>query len=83
MGKPKQYKLHTSDLLAIPEDRFDDFLIDLKKWHKIMRQTLGMLNNIAKFTGETEVPPDVGYMVWIDDGKHDGKVIIKQTKGKV
>ena len=82
MSKPKQYKLHTVDLLEIPEDRFDDFLIDLKKWHKIMRNTLNMLNVIAKATNQEEVPKELGYMVWIDDGKHDGKIIIKHAKGK-
>lgn len=73
---PKKYELHIADLLTIPEDRFDDFLVDLKKWHGACRATINMLNTIAGAVGEDKVAAKLTRMVWIDDGKHDGKVII-------
>lgn len=73
----KRYELNIADLLQIPEESFDNFLIDLKKWHRAARSTLNLLNTLAEATGEKDVPPAVTKMVWIDDGKHDGKIIIK------
>lgn len=79
MGKPKEYALNVQDLLQIPEDRFDDFLIDLKKWHGAVRNTVEMIETIAKATNKP-LPKEVVTMRWIDDGKHEGKIIIKSTK---
>ena len=76
----KRYELHIADLLAIPVNRFDDFLIDLKKWHKAARSTLEMINTIAAAAGESDVPAELAKMVWVDDGKHEGKVIIKSVE---
>lgn len=70
-----EYTLDIGDLLKIPEDRFDDFVIDLKKWHKSVKATVDTINEVAKAIGE---PPVVlGTMRWIDDGKHNGKITIE------
>lgn len=77
MSKPKEYKLKIDDLLQIPEDRFDDFLIDLKKWHSAVRNTKKMIETIAKATA-LPIPKEMLSMRWIDDGKHEGRIIISQ-----
>ena len=74
---PKEYKLNAQDLLQIPEDRFDDFLVDLKKWHGAARNTIKFIETIAKASNQP-MPKRLGTLRWIDDGKHDGKIIIKQ-----
>lgn len=78
MSKPKEYDLDIGDLIQIPEDRFDDFLIDLKKWHKSVRNTIKMLETIAKATNQP-MPRELLSLRWIDDGKHDGHIIIKSA----
>lgn len=74
MSEPIKYELEISNLLQIPEDRFDDFIIDLKKWHSSARKTVQVINAIADAIGQSQA--QLAKMVWIDDGKHDGKVII-------
>ena len=81
MSKPKEYQLNIGDILQIPEDSFDNFLIDLKKWHGAVRSTVGMLEAVAKATNQP-MPKELVTMKWIDDGKHEGKIIIKSAKLK-
>lgn len=71
-----RYELAIGDLLQIPDDRLDDFIVDLKKWHSAVRATLNLLDTIAEATGE-KPPSTMAKMTWIDDGKHDGKIIFK------
>lgn len=78
MSEPKRYELNIADILQIPEDRFDDFLFDLKKWHSIVRETVNILDTIADAIGEKHA--SLAKMIWIDDGKHDGKLIITAPK---
>lgn len=80
MSKPKRYELKViSDILEIPEASFDDFLTDLKKWHKAIRATYTLIKTLNDATGET-LPDNIITMVFIDDQKHDGKIIIKEAK---
>ena len=76
MGRPKEYTLNIQDILQIPEKSFDNFLIDLKKWHGAVRNTVNLLETIAKATNQP-IPKELVTMRWIDDGKHEGKIIIK------
>lgn len=74
----KRYKLtKIADLFEIPTERFDDFMVDLKMWHSAGRATKQLIDTIAEVVGE-EAPKDPITMVWIDDGKHEGKIIIKK-----
>lgn len=82
MSKPKDYILNIQDILQIPESSFDNFLVDLKKWHKAARDTVNLLEIIAKAT-DKPVPREFVTMRWIDDGKHDAKIIIKATKSEI
>jgi len=81
MSKIKEYQLNIDDLLQIPEDSFDDFLIDLKKWHRAVRSTVDVLEAVAKASNKP-MPKKLIAMKWIDDGKHEGKIIIKTTLKK-
>lgn len=81
MSQPtnKRYKLNLQDLLSIPEDRFDDFLVDLKTWHKAVRDFIGLIDATGKAKGmSTEDMLKATKLVWIDDGKHDGKIIVSR-----
>jgi hypothetical protein len=79
MSEPKRYELETmADLFKIPLSRFDDFMVDLKEWRKLGKQTTNMLNSFAKALGEPPVKAGIK-MHWIDDGKHDKKIIIATT----
>lgn len=72
----KIYKLRLmSDMFAIPEDRFDDFLIDLKQWHKVAGNFNELTKIVAKAANEP-LPEDYMIMKWKDDGIHKGKVTI-------
>ena len=78
MGKPKTYTLNIQDILQIPEESFDNFLTDLRLWHKSARNMVNLLNTIADATDQP-IPDEFVTMRWIDDGKHDGKIIIKSA----
>jgi hypothetical protein len=73
--EPKKYELNIKDLLQIPEDRFEDFIIDLVKWHSATRNFVKLLEELGK---AINTPDAIGHtkMIWIDDGKHEGKIII-------
>lgn len=84
MGKPtnKKFTLKLmSDMFAIPEERFDEFLVDLRKWHKIGKSFDGVVQSISKAVGE-KMPDDYMTMHWLDDGIHEGKtkIIINPPK---
>lgn len=79
MSKPKTYKLvHIQDILDIPEESFENFLIDLQKWHSVARDTKNLIDTVSEATG-IENKERIA-MNWIDDGKHEGRVIFK-SKG--
>lgn len=79
---PKVYELkRIEDLLDIPEARFDEFLLDLKLFTEAARTTRDFLKTLAEATGE-ELPKDFITMRWVDDGKREGKVVVKQSPAK-
>lgn len=82
MSKPtnKKYELNLQDLLAIPEDRFEDFIVDLRQWHKAVRNFVALINATGKAKGLSEDDMlKATKLVWIDDGKHDGKIIVNRS----
>lgn len=81
MSRPtnKRYELDLQSLLEIPEDRFADFLIDLKKWHSEVRNFINLIQATGKAKGmSAEEMLLATKLVWIDDGKHDGKIIVNR-----
>lgn len=79
---PKKYELKLmSDMLDIPEDRFEEFLIDLRKWHKVSIGFDKLFRETAKETNKA-IPKDYIAMRWVDDCIHDGpvKVIVEGKK---
>ena len=67
---------HISDILDIPEDKFEDFLIDFKKCYDISKN----LREITLILGdETDNKTFMPRMEWIDDGKHDSTVEVNLT----
>lgn len=76
MPKPKVYNLvHVEDLLNIPVEKIDDFIVDLKKWHSVTKNLKNLMHTVSDATGIKSVERIT--MNWIDDGKHDGYVTIK------
>lgn len=74
MSKPtnKTYTLKLmTDMYEIPEDRFDDFIIQLKKWHKETRSIKDLLETLGKTMG-MELPEEYGILKWLDDGIEEG-----------
>ena len=70
MSKPTEYRIdHVRDLLAIPDDKLDACLADLRLWVSEMRHLDGIMEslsdmykvNIAEITRE-------GF-IWVDDGE--------------
>ncbi len=78
--KVKKYEIkNLTDILSIPEESIDDFLIDLKSWYQLSRSFPPLLEEVGKIINP-ELQAKVGRpksMTWIDDGKHDARVHIK------
>ena len=74
----KRYTIEKiSDIFQIPEDRFDDFLVDFKSYYNMGQPMAKLIKEVAK-TGGVAVDVLPMHMVWVDDGKHDAKVIINE-----
>ncbi len=73
----KRYDIEKiTDIFAIPEDKFDEFLVDFKAYYQFGKNVSALIDEIAKTGGiSTETIPQK--MTWIDDGKHDAKIILK------
>lgn len=74
----KKYEIVTlRDILDIPEDRMDAFLVDLKMWHSTVSNTLKLIDEASKIVEpEKDIRTKVSKMVWIDDGKHNATLKI-------
>ena len=76
----KEYTIEKlSDILDIPEERIDDFLVELKDWYTLGKNTKDLVDTIGVAVGE-KVPAKLK-MRWIDDGKRSKRIVIAQ-KGK-
>jgi len=78
----KRYTIEKiTDIFQIPEDRFDDFLVDFKSYYQMGQSFPGLLEAVAKVGGiEANVIPQ--HMVWVDDGKHDATVKLSVANGE-
>ena len=78
MNLPKTYTIEKiADIFEIPEESFEDFLIDFKEFYNVGRNMTDLIYGAAKIIGTTvEVLPQK--MVWTDDKRHDVKVTILQ-----
>ncbi len=72
----QEYKIQKiTDIFLIPEDKFDDFLIDFKAYYHYGKSLASLIDVVAKAKGmDTKTIPQ--HMIWIDDGKHDAKIRI-------
>lgn len=71
---PKKYSIEKiTDILQIPEDSFDNFLIDLKEYYLFGKSMNELVDALGPLDG---VDPrlELKQLVWIDDGKHDMQV---------
>ena len=73
----KEYTInHISDILDIPEEKFDHFLIDLKSCYEASKN----MREIMLVCGDKQSNEEfLKEIVWIDDDKHDGKIQITVT----
>lgn len=76
-SKGDRYEIEKiTDIFAIPEERFNDFLADFKAYYLLGKSTSQLLDSVAAVVGiKSKSAP--GKMVWIDDGKHDVRAFIK------
>lgn len=75
----KRYEIDKiTDIFKIPEDKFEDFLVDFKSYYQFGLHLTTLIDEVAKAGGMvTNTVPQK--MVWIDDGKHDAKIILNPT----
>jgi hypothetical protein len=70
MNKPAEYRIeHVRDLLAIPQDKLDACLADLRLWVQQMRDFDGIMDGLSDLhkIKITEIINE-GF-IWVDDGK--------------
>jgi len=70
----KEYEIKRINyIFQIPEDKFDEFLVDFKAYYHFGRGFSSLVDTVAEATGViTKTAPQ--HMTWIDDGKHDAKI---------
>lgn len=69
-----------TDIFQIPEASFDNFIEDLRSYYSVGNGLIALIKASGKALG---TPVDIvpSKMTWIDDGKHEARVYIKQAKG--
>jgi len=70
MNNPTEYRIdHVRDLLAIPDDKLDACLADLRLWVSEMRHLDGIMESLSDLykVNITEITRE-GF-IWVDDGK--------------
>ena len=75
--EPKRYEIrHINDIFSVPEDRFDDFLVDLKSFYTLAKPMCDLVDTTAQTVGlNVSTMPES--FTWIDDGKHDATIRFK------
>lgn len=68
---------HISDILLIPDDKLDHFLIDLKTSVEMAKNMRGITEVLGDVSSLKEFFPK---MIWIDDDKHDSSIRIEITE---
>ena len=79
--KEKKHELKTiSDIVkVVNEKNVDNFLIDFGDWLNATLQ-VNSLNDTLSKVSKLKIIQDIDKMIWIDDGKNDGKIIIDIKK---
>lgn len=76
----KTYEIKAlSDIFQIPEDRLDAFFVELREWVDLGRPMYELSKTLTEALGEDAAQMQ---MKWIDDGKHDKKIVIEAKVGK-
>lgn len=65
---------HISDVLAIPEDKFEEFLVDFRSFYAVSKPMAQLIETIADEVTKVQIKSSIEKMVWIDDGKHDATI---------
>lgn len=74
----KKYTLEKlEDVLNIPPERFDDFLVEFKSWYTVVRGMKELIKTTATVLGTQNIEIKPQKMVWIDNKKTDIKINIE------
>lgn len=68
-----------TDIFQIPEEGFDDFLVDLRAYYSFGKHMTALIDEVAAVGGvKTKTVPQK--FTWIDNGKHDAtiKLVLKE-----
>lgn len=77
----KKYEItYISDIFQIPEDRFEDFLVDFKSFYNLGKPMADLIKTIGNEVAKVEIESVIKKMVWIDDNKHDATIILNTPK---
>jgi hypothetical protein len=75
MSKNKEYRIETiSDVLKIPEDKIENFLVDLKTFF-VMCKNVEKMNS----TFGVKIAEPATFFTWIDDGKNEANINVKPS----
>jgi hypothetical protein len=70
MSAPTEYRIeHVRDLLAIPEDKLDSCLADLRLWVKQMRHFDGIMESLSDLYKVNIFEITREGFIWVDDGQ--------------
>jgi len=70
MSQPTEYRIeHVRDLLAVPEDKLDACLADMRDWVTRARWHTALIYDLVRAVGEELIEHPCAGFVWIDDGK--------------
>ena len=74
----KTYRIEKlTDILNIPDNSIDDFLIDLKSWY----ETVNAVKAVPDIMSIPEAAIGLSeYMIWVNDKKHDVHIHFKEVK---
>lgn len=72
----KEYTIkQITDIFQIPEDKLDEFIVDLRAYYHCGKHLTNLIDTVAKAKGlDTKTLPQ--HMTWIDDGNHDASIRI-------
>lgn len=77
----KKYEIkNLSDIFQIPENRLDEFFVELREWVDYGRPIYELNKTLTETLGEENAQSHM-QMNWIDDGKRDKKIIVEVRDG--
>ncbi|MCA1565852.1 MAG: hypothetical protein LC803_09480 [Acidobacteria bacterium] len=73
----KRYDIEKiTDIFAIPEESFDNFLVDLRTYYNLGRSLPELIEAVAE-SEDIKVKAVPSKMTWIDDGEHNANIYLK------